>query len=105
MSMKYHDYCLGWKELSEEIKSANQYICQECGRQCRTPGEKFDNQRWTLTVAHYFHDYEEEEVFLACLCAPCHLRHDAPHSRFFKLRARIFRQRQAGQLDFLPSFF
>jgi hypothetical protein len=72
-------YPENWHELAAEIKSACDWQCQECGQQCRRPGEAHDTMRRTLSVAHYFHDYDSPEVFVTCLCMPCHLKHDAAY--------------------------
>ncbi|MCC6454466.1 MAG: hypothetical protein IT328_05945 [Caldilineaceae bacterium] len=46
--------------------------------------------RRTLSVAHYFHDYDSPEVFVTCLCMPCHLRHDAAY--IAQKRRRYYRR-------------
>ena len=85
-----------WRELADEIKAANHFICQACGQQCRQ--EPTDRSKPVLTVAHYDHEYEGETVFLACLCVRCHLIHDAPFGWQARRRHERVRRRQAGQL-------
>lgn len=94
-------YPVDWPEIAALVKAANLYVCQGCDRQCRRPGDDFDGHHRTLTVAHYFHDYHGPEVFVACLCALCHLIHDAPFGWQARRRHERERRRQAGQLDFL----
>jgi hypothetical protein len=96
--MKNMLYPDNWRVLAAEIKDANHWQCQECQRQCRRPGEMWIGWEYELTVAHYDQCYEEDAVFLACLCVACHFAHDARHSWQARLRWRRFRQWQAGQL-------
>lgn len=81
MPMQTERYPANWSEIAHEIKDACGWQCQECGRQCRRPGEPFDTHRRTLTVAHLWpedHAPDAPVVFVVALCAPCHLRYDAP---------------------------
>lgn len=80
MPMDKKRYPKNWKDISLRIKQDADWICQECGRQCRKPGEKFDTHKRTLTVAHMNHIPEDiSPNNLKALCAPCHLRYDAKH--------------------------
>lgn len=74
-------YPVNWGELAFEIKDANHWQCQACGKPCRQPGEPFDTHRRTLTVAHLDGVYDRAWVQLAPLCSCCHLRHDARRRR------------------------
>lgn len=68
------------------IKNAAEWKCEQCGLQCRFPGEAFDTHRRTLTVAHINHveaDCRDEN--LVALCPKCHLRYDAPRKRLQRL--------------------
>lgn len=78
MPMQRELYPADWDEIARAIKDAAAWQCQGCGQQCRRPGEPFDTHRRTLTVAHFDHEPSAEVVFVVALCAPCHLRHDAP---------------------------
>lgn len=95
-------YAENWSELTAEIKAANGHCCQCCQMQCRKPGEPFDTHKRTLTISHYFHDYTSEAIFVACLCAPCHIRHDA--AAHAAARQRTFRRRRLarGQMSLIP---
>lgn len=73
-------YPKNWDQIALMVKEKARWICQECGKQCRRPGEPFDTHKRTLTVAHMNHnpmDISTEN--LKALCAPCHLRYDAKH--------------------------
>lgn len=68
-----------WDSIARRVKDSALWVCQGCGKQCRRPGEEFDTHKRTLTVAHLNHtpmDCRDEN--LRALCAPCHLRYDAP---------------------------
>lgn len=72
-------YPVEWNALATEVKEAAGWECQECGRQCRKPNEAHVSHKFTLTVAHLMpddHAPDAPEVFVAALCAPCHLRID-----------------------------
>src|SRR5690606_29888023 len=79
MPMKRELYPANWDEIALAIKCAADWKCQECGKQCRRPGEPFITHRNTLTTAHLDHNPENcDSSNLRALCAPCHLRYDAP---------------------------
>ena len=78
--MKRDLYPADWEAIALAVKAASDWRCEECGQQCRRPGEKFDTHTRTLTTAHLNHvpsDCRPEN--LKAMCAPCHLRYDAPH--------------------------
>lgn len=95
-------YPVDWREISLLIRDANDWQCQACGQQCRRPGEAYDTQRRTLTVAHWNSVYDSPWVLLVPLCCPCHLRHDAVAA--WVTRRRTLRQRrlEAGQMSLIP---
>lgn len=98
MPMERDRYPDNWKEIALAVKEAASWRCQECGKQCRRPGEPFDTHKRTLTVAHLNHTPEDcSKVNLKALCAPCHLRYDAAHhvETRKKRRASDGRERQA----------
>lgn len=69
-----------WERIALSVKEKADWKCQQCGKQCRRPGEPFDTHRRTLTVAHMNHipqDVRPEN--LKAMCAVCHLRYDAQH--------------------------
>lgn len=80
MPMKRELYPDNWDEIARAVKEEAGWICEECGKQCRKPGERFDTHKRTLTVSHQDHDPSNcERENLKALCAPCHLRYDARH--------------------------
>lgn len=101
--MNTNFYPNDWAALAKEIKAANAYVCQECGQQCRRPGEMHLGWEYELTVAHYDNDYDAPAIFLVAICAPCHLRHDARFVWWARRRHERRRRLQAGQLEiFVP---
>lgn len=82
MPMQRERYPANWKAIATALKEATGWVCQECGKQCRKPGEAFDTHKRTATVAHLNHRPEDcRPANLRVLCAPCHLRYDAAHHR------------------------
>jgi len=80
MPMQRERYPVDWENIATEIKDAADWTCQQCGEVCRRPGEPFDTNKRALTVAHLYPDNHAPDapvVFVAALCAPCHLRADA----------------------------
>lgn len=106
-------YPKNWEEIAYGIKQAAGWKCQECGKECRRPGETLfdlinrqvggnwrDNAelawdltehptKWVLTVAHLNHRPEDcRPENLRALCAPCHCRYDLAamaQKRYLKL--------------------
>lgn len=80
MPVDWDDYPDDWHEIALAKKESTGWRCEECGKQCRRPGELLDTHRRTLTVAHLNHDPMDcRPENLKALCAPCHLRYDAKH--------------------------
>lgn len=78
MPMEKHRYPSNWKDIAFGVKEQANWKCENCGLQCRKPGEPFDTHKKTLTVAHLNHTPEDcRPENLKALCAPCHLRYDA----------------------------
>lgn len=76
MPLQLRRYPVNWRAVARTIKEICDWTCLECGRNCR------QNQR-LLTVAHVWpesHAPDAEVVCVMVLCAPCHLRYDAPHT-------------------------
>lgn len=88
-------YPVDWRLIATCVKEAADWVCQECGKQCRRPGEK-GSQADTLTVHHIDHLPSNCAMDnLIALCAPCHLRADA---QYHAHNARRTRARKAGQM-------
>lgn len=76
MPMDRPRYPPDWTDIALKVKNQAAWRCAWCRKQCRRPGEPFDTQERTLTVAHLDHDPENRAARLAALCAPCHLAYD-----------------------------
>lgn len=92
-------YPIDWQTIAREIKESVGYKCLACGRQCRRPGQFYLGWEYELTCAHICQDYSAPVVYVAALCLPCHLKHDAPYSWVARLRRKRLRQQAAGQLE------
>lgn len=115
MPMDRSRYAPNWDEIALKVKSDAGWECQECGRFCRMPTESWADfkrsmlghmtpddlkhpTRFVLTVAHLNQDPSDNDPSnLRALCAPCHLRHDAPY-RAANSQAK---RERAGQLTLL----
>ena len=92
-------YPADWDVLALAIKEASDWICQDCGMQCRRPGEPFDTHKRTMSVHHIDHDPPNVDPSnLIALCAACHLRRDAPHHVLNAARTRRAKKIAGGQL-------
>ena len=90
MPMERERYPKDWKRIAFDVKSKAKWKCQQCGKQCRWPGEQFDTHKRTLTVAHLNHQPEDvREENLMAMCAPCHLRYDAKHHAETRRRKKM----------------
>lgn len=102
MPIQRERYPDDWEEIALAIKTEANWKCQECGRECRKPGESWSefidrivpkvhckssydlNQeindkpgRFVLTVAHLDHTPENcDRANLKALCSVCHCRYD-----------------------------
>lgn len=101
--MNRHLYPTDWQRIATDIKAACGYVCTLCGLQCRRPGEMYLGWAYESHIAHITQDYAAPVVQVACLCAACHLRHDAPLAWVARRRAERWRMRAAGQLELLPA--
>ncbi len=80
MPMNRSLYPDDWERIALSVKGKADWKCQQCGKQCRRPGEPFDTHRRTLTVAHMNHiPHDVRPENLKALCAVCHLKYDALH--------------------------
>ena len=78
MPMERERYPANWKSIALGVKELAGWKCQQCGKQCRKPGEPLDSHTRTLTVHHKNHIPEDcSQENLIALCAPCHLKADA----------------------------
>lgn len=111
MPVDWTRYPDNWNDIARAVKDAADWICQDCGMQCRRPGEPFDTHRRTMSVHHLgatkddgspgnMHDKRDcRPCNLLALCSKCHLSRDLPgHMR----NAAATRRRQrvnAGQME------
>lgn len=80
MPVDWQKYPANWARIALGIKELAGWKCEQCGKQCRRPGEPFDTHKRTLTVAHLNHiEMDCRPENLKAMCAPCHLRYDAKH--------------------------
>lgn len=97
MPMEKHRYPANWKEIATAVKDAAGWKCEECGKQCRKPGEPLDTHRRTLTVHHIDHVPKNcDPSNLIALCAPCHLKADKEHHAETRRRRRAARNARRG---------
>lgn len=100
MPMNSDLYPPNWDQIATAIKAAAQWVCQDCGMQCRRPGEPFDTHRRTMSVHHVDHNPPNcEPSNLLALCAACHLKRDAPHHARNAARTRRQKRIDAGQQE------
>ena len=80
MPMNRKLYPANWNEIAFFVKESAGWKCENCGLQCRKPGEPFDTHKRTLTVSHQNHNPQDCRLEnLKALCSACHLRYDAKH--------------------------
>ena len=90
MPMDKARYPADWQRIAFEKKQSVGWKCENCGMQCRRPGEPFDTHRRTLTVAHMNHTPEDcQPENMKALCAPCHLKYDAKHHAETRKRRQL----------------
>lgn len=111
MPMKRDKYPPDWREIAARIKAAAGYICQDCGRQCRRPGEPFDTHRRTMSVHHIGvtkpdgsagdpHDkLDVRAENLIALCSRCHLARDLPLHIANAAETRRAKRVATGQME------
>lgn len=109
MPMDLSKYPPDWDEIAAAIKATAGYICQDCGMQCRKPGEPFDTHKRTMSVHHLGvpkgdgspgdpHDkLDVRPENLRALCSKCHLARDLPIHIANAARTRRAKQIAAGQ--------
>lgn len=102
MPVDWSRYPANWKQIALITKEAAGWICQDCGMQCRRPGEPFDTHRRTMSVHHIDHDPPNvDPINLIALCSACHLRRDAPHHAKNAAATRRQQKVAAGQMELL----
>ncbi len=101
MPVDWSRYPDDWPAIALAVKEAAAWRCQDCGMQCRMPGEPFDSHKRTMSVHHLgapkadgspgdMHDKMDcRPCNLLALCSRCHLLRDLP-----RLAARSAAQAQ-----------
>jgi len=70
-------YPANWDAIALAVKESAGWICQPCGKRCYWPGERIDDKRYVLTVAHINHDEMDcRPENLVATCSVCHLQYD-----------------------------
>ncbi len=112
MPMDRTRYPADWDTIALAVKEATGWICQDCGMQCRKPGETFDTHRRTMRVHHVGvakpdgtpgdpHDKQDcRPENLLALCAACHLKRDLPIHIVHAAETRRRKVVARGQLEF-----
>lgn len=91
------------RAIALQVKEDAGWKCEVCGKECRRPGEVFDTQSRTLTLAYRNHnqlDYKREN--LVAMCVLCHLSHDYIRGRRCKLLEN-FERKNHGQMMLFPQ--
>lgn len=86
MPVDWSKYPDDWKQIADGVKQAANWVCEVCGKRCYKPGEKVEDTRSVLTVAHVNHvesDCRLENLVAAC--SVCHLRYDSERRKWEKL--------------------
>lgn len=111
MPVDWSRYPPDWNAIALATKEAAQWICQDCGMQCRKPGEKFDTHRRTMSVHHMGADkpdgtpgdmHDKMDVRpenLRALCSKCHLARDLPGHMRNAAQTRRRQRVAAGQME------
>lgn len=111
MPMRRDAYPADWDSLALAIKAAADWICADCGMQCRRPGEPFDTHKRTMSVHHIgvdkpdgtpgdMHDKMDcRPENLIGLCSACHLRRDLPGHVLNAARTRRAKRIAGGQME------
>lgn len=113
MPVDWTRYPDDWNDIAHAVKNAADWMCQDCGMQCRRPGEQFDTHKRTMSVHHLgaarddgtpgdMHDKQDcRPVNLLALCSKCHLARDLPGHMQNAARTRRQRKIEAGQMELL----
>jgi 5-methylcytosine-specific restriction endonuclease McrA len=93
-------YPENWDAIATAIKIAADWRCQDCGKQCRRPGEPFDTHKRTMSVMHLDHNPMNcAPENLRPACAKCHLAHDLKHHMLNAARTRRAKRIASGQME------
>ena len=100
MPVDWTRYPSNWDEIARACKDAAGWKCQDCGMQCRRPGEPFDTHKRTMSVMHLDHNPQNcASENLRAACSKCHLRYDLKHHMQNAARTRRAQKVAAGQME------
>ena len=100
MPMRKDAYPPDWDSIARAVKESAKWRCQDCGKQCRRPGEPFDTHKRTMSVAHLDHNPQNCEVEnLRGWCSKCHLAYDLKHHMRNAARTRRAKRIATGQTE------
>lgn len=111
MPVDWSRYPPDWKQIALAVKEAAGWVCQDCGMQCRRPGEPFDSHKRTMSVHHMgapkddgspgdMHDkMDVRPINLRALCSKCHLARDLPGHMANAAATRRRQRVDAGQME------
>jgi hypothetical protein len=111
MPVDWSRYPPDWDAIALRVKEAADWCCQDCGMQCRRPGEPFDTHKRTMSVHHLgvdkpdgtpgdMHDKQDcRTENLLALCSGCHLRRDLPGHILHAAQTRRAKRIAAGQQE------
>jgi len=114
MPMDLSRYPSNWADIALSVKRAAGWCCEDCGRPCRRPGQRWldfaqeiwesgwqddldSPSRFVLTTAHLDQDPgNNDRNNLRALCSVCHLNYDRQF-QVFNHMAKL--ERNTGQLN------
>ena len=100
MPVDWTRYPDNWDDIARAVKDAADWICQDCGMQCRRPGERFDTHRRTMSVMHLDHNPQNcTPENLRAACSKCHLAYDLKHHMRNAAATRRRQRVDAGQME------
>ena len=126
MPMQRDRYPAQWQEIALQVKTEANWTCEQCGRECKKPGESWTDfidrvvpkvhctdsynllheitekpTRFVLTTAHLNHVPEDvTRSNLKALCSACHCRMDLKAMAHKKMLKREFQ----GQLNLFTNY-
>jgi 5-methylcytosine-specific restriction endonuclease McrA len=81
MPMRKGAYPDNWDAIALAVKKAADWRCQDCGMQCRRPGEAFDTHKRTMSVHHMGAPLQENCAMKPCsTCGTIHALSEFPIS-------------------------
>lgn len=99
MPVDWSKYPDDWEDIAKHVKEQAGWKCEKCDLQCYFPGEKHENTRRTLTVAHINHiEMDCTNENLVALCPKCHLQYDGYRKEMQRLAKKRIKNDKKNQL-------